>query len=124
MKNLKSTACTGIFLLTSFFVGSTAYSQKVEIDRSKLVEITKLAEKSKLFESDAQKLAVTTVVLRDSLRDQRTQIDSLSKQSHNLEIDVNYLKREVKVWKRYFWIGVAVVGLLFGIALLRFFKIL
>lgn len=102
MKNRVLIVLTSVFLtMICVSVLSICHAQKIDIDRQDLIAITKMAEKSKLYEAENMTLIVNNYKLK-----QRN--EELEKQLEQKRIEVEALEN---VQKKFIWaiIGFAVL---------------
>lgn len=84
MKNLGLTARIAVLATMNFCVVLTAsqsHAQKISIEKAQLVELTKQAEKAKLYEGENINLIVENYKLKEANKKAAEQISDLEKQS-------------------------------------------
>ena len=84
MKNPALTARIGVLAMMTFcavLISSPSRAQKISTEKEKLVELTKLAEKAKLYEDENINLIVENYKLKEANKKAAEQISDLEKQS-------------------------------------------
>lgn len=84
MKNLGLTARIAVLATMNFcavLIASPSHAQKISIEKAQLVELTKQAEKAKLYEGENINLIVENYKLKEANKKAAEQISDLEKQS-------------------------------------------
>ena len=84
MKNLGLIARIAALVMMTFcvvLIASQSHAQKISIEKAQLVELTKQAEKAKLYEGENINLIVENYKLKEANKKAAEQISDLEKQS-------------------------------------------
>ena len=110
MRNLGLTARIAALAMMNFCVVLTAlpsHGQKISIEKAQLVELTKQAEKAKLYEGENINLIVENYKLKEANKKAAEQISDLEKQSKSRltwEIVLGGIVFAGVVWKVAGWL--------------------